>query len=83
MGLPEMRSPWIQVGPTPYDLCSDKKGKFGHRESRTEEYDVKRHGEKTAIYILTCIQISQKADQVVWYSHLFQNFPQFIVIQNI
>ena len=29
---------------------------------------------------LTCIQISQKADQVVWYSHLFQNFPQFIVI---
>ena len=29
---------------------------------------------------LTCIQISQEADQVVWYSHLFQNFPQFIVI---
>ena len=30
--------------------------------------------------LLTCIQISQKAGQVVWYSHLFQNFPQFIVI---
>src|SRR5574339_54819 len=29
---------------------------------------------------LACIQISQEADQVVWYSHLFQNFPQFIVI---
>ena len=29
---------------------------------------------------LTCIQISQKAGQVVWYSHLFQNFPQFAVI---
>ena len=29
---------------------------------------------------LTCIQISHKAGQVVWYSHLFQNFPQFIVI---
>ena len=28
---------------------------------------------------LTCIQISQEADQVVWYSHLFQNFPQFIL----
>ena len=28
---------------------------------------------------LTCVQISQEADQVVWYSHLFQNFPQFIV----
>ena len=24
---------------------------------------------------LTCVQISQEADQVVWYSHLFQNFP--------
>ena len=29
---------------------------------------------------LTCIHISQEADQVVWYSHLFQNFPQSIVI---
>ena len=28
---------------------------------------------------LTYIQISQKAGQVVWYSHLFKNFPQFIV----
>ena len=24
--------------------------------------------------------MSQEAGQVVWYSHLFQNFPQFIVI---
>ena len=30
--------------------------------------------------LLTCIQISQEASQVVWYSHLFQNFPQFIGI---
>src|SRR5574339_547774 len=29
---------------------------------------------------LTCIQISQEAGQVVWYSRFFQNFPQFIVI---
>ena len=29
---------------------------------------------------LTCIQISQEADQVVWYSQLLKNFPQFIVI---
>ena len=28
---------------------------------------------------LTCIQASQEAGQVVWYSHLFQNFPEFIV----
>ena len=32
---------------------------------------------------LTCIQTSQEAGQVVWYSHLFQNFPQFIVIHTI
>ena len=32
---------------------------------------------------LTCIQISQEADQVVWYSHLFQNFPLFVVIYTI
>ena len=28
----------------------------------------------------TCIQVSQEAGQVVWYSHLLKNFPQFIVI---
>ena len=33
--------------------------------------------------ILTYIQVSQEADQVVWYSHLFQNFPQFIVIHTV
>ena len=27
---------------------------------------------------LTCLQISQEAGQVVWYSHLFKNFPQFV-----
>ena len=32
---------------------------------------------------LTCTQISQKAGQVVWYSHLFQNFPQFVVIHTV
>ena len=32
---------------------------------------------------LTCIQASQEAGQVVCYSHLFQNFPQFIVIHRV
>ena len=32
---------------------------------------------------LTCIKISQEAGQVVWYAHLFQNFPQFIVIHTV
>ena len=32
---------------------------------------------------LTCIQISQEAGQLVWHSHVFQNFPQFIVIHTV
>ena len=32
---------------------------------------------------LTCIQISQEAGKVVWYSHLFKNFPQFVVIHKV
>ena len=32
---------------------------------------------------LTCIQISQETGQVVWYSHLFKNFPQFVVIHTV
>ena len=32
---------------------------------------------------LTCIQISQNAGQVVWYSHLLKNFPQFVVIHTV
>ena len=32
---------------------------------------------------LTCIQISQEASKVVWYSHLFKNFPQFVVIHTV
>ena len=32
---------------------------------------------------LTCIQISQQAGQIVWYSYLSQNFPQFIVIHTV
>ena len=34
-------------------------------------------------YFLTCIQISQEAGQVVWYSHLLKNFPQFVVIHTV
>ena len=32
---------------------------------------------------LTCIQISQEAGQAVWYSHIFKNFPQFVVIHTV
>ena len=31
-------------------------------------------------FFLICIQVSQEAGKVVWYSHLFKNFPQIVVI---
>ena len=39
-------------------------------------------GKTIAMTKQTCIQISQEEDKVVWYSHLFQNFPQFVVIHS-
>ena len=32
---------------------------------------------------LICIQISQEAGQVVWYSHLLKNFPEFVVVHTV
>ena len=32
---------------------------------------------------LTCKQVSQEAGKVVWYFHLFKNFPQFVVIHTV
>ena len=32
---------------------------------------------------LSCIQVSQEAGKVVWYSHLFKNFPQFVLIHTV
>ena len=32
---------------------------------------------------LTCIQVSQEAGKVVWYSHVFKNLPQFVVIHTV
>ena len=32
---------------------------------------------------LTCIQVSQQAGKMVWYSHLFKNFPQLVVIHTV
>ena len=44
---------------------------------------VRCHMSSSHCCFLTCIQISQEAGQVIWYSHLFQNFPQFIVIHTV
>ena len=32
---------------------------------------------------LTCVQISQKAGQVVCYCHLLKNFPEFVVVHTV
>ena len=32
---------------------------------------------------LICIQVFQEAGKVDWYSHLFKNFPQFVVSHTV
>ena len=32
---------------------------------------------------LSCIHVSQEADNVVWYLHLIKNIPQFVVIHTV
>ena len=34
-------------------------------------------------FSLICIEISQEAGKVVWYSYLFKNFPQFVVSHTV
>ena len=34
-------------------------------------------------FFLSCIWVSQKAGEMVWYSHLFQDFLQFMVIHTV
>ena len=35
------------------------------------------------MFFLTFIQVSQEAGKLAWYSHLFKNFPQFVVILTV
>ena len=44
---------------------------------------VRCHMSSSHCCFLTCIQVSQEAGNVVWCSHLFKNFPQFLVIHAI
>ena len=34
-------------------------------------------------FFLTCIQVFQEAGKVAWYSHLYKNFPQFVLIDTV
>ena len=33
--------------------------------------------------LLTCIQVFQKKDNIVWHSHLIKNIPQLVVIHTV
>ena len=33
--------------------------------------------------LLSCIQVSQEAGNVIWYSHLINNIPQFVMIHTV
>ena len=45
--------------------------------------EIKINMKQKIIFLIPCIQISQEAGQVVWYSHLFKNFPQFAMIHTV
>ena len=64
-----------------YSAC--KLNKQGDNISFSYLEPVCRSMSSSNCCFLTCIQVSQEAGQVVWYSHLFQNFPQFIVIHKV
>ena len=33
--------------------------------------------------LMSCIQVSQAAGKMVWYSYIFKNFPQFVMIHTV
>ena len=38
---------------------------------------------RSSCFFLICIQVSQETGKVVWYSHLFMTFLQFVVIHTV
>ena len=44
---------------------------------------LSRFGTSLLFHVQFQLLLSQEAGQVVWYAHLFQNFPQFIVIHTV
>ena len=42
-----------------------------------------KESEKEWLYVYVYSFPGGEAGQVVWYSHLFQNFPQFIVVHTV
>ena len=54
-----------------------------HSFPNTETVHCSMSGSNRCFSYCCCIQISQEAGKVVWYSHLFKNFPQFVEIHTV
>ena len=63
--------------------CLHFSSEFSHHKMECMSVPVCCSMSSSNCCFLTCTQVSQEAGQVVWYSHLFQNFPQFIVIHTV
>ena len=69
-------TPWTVAHQGPLSMkCSRKENWNGYLPG-----DLPNPGIEPRSPILACIQFSQKAAEVVWSSHLFKNFPQFVLI---
>ena len=44
---------------------------------------IRRSMSNSTCCLLTCTQVLQEAGKVIWYSQLFKNFPQFVVIHTV
>ena len=69
--------PYVQAGFRKGKGIRDQIANTGWIIERTREF------QKNTYFFLTHIQLSLKTDTVVWYSHLFKNFPLFLVIHTV
>ena len=61
------------------NLCAGQEATVRTGHKTTYWLQIGKGGSQGCI-LLPCIQISQEAGKAVWYSHLFKNFPEFVVI---
>ena len=76
-------SPFLYWHPYAIFQCLHFSSEFSHHKMECMSVPVCCSMSSSNCCFLTCTQVSQEAGQVVWYSHLFQNFPQFIVIHTV
>ena len=80
----EPGSPALQADSLPFEPATLKLNKPGDNTALTYSFPnfepVLCSMCSSTCCFLTCIQVSQETGIVVWYSYLFRNFPQFVVI---